>query len=304
MLDLDASRARPRPSRAAALALAAAPTPARAGQPARDGWHARLDLRFAPRHGRTILAHAAHVGPLRVQRLFHPEGDGAAHAIVLHPPGGLVGGDTLTLDVTAEPGAVALLTTTGATKLYRSAGAEASQHITLRVAAGATVEHVPQPVVAFDGALGRLATHVDLAPGARFLGWEVTCLGRPAAAERLTHGAVHTTLTVFQNGLPLLVERMSFRGRDMALDAAWGLAGHPAFGTLVATHTPADAARAALAARPVPGCLAAATELGELLVVRVLGPDGEAARRALEPVRHAVRAAWGRAPHDPAIWRT
>jgi urease accessory protein len=144
-----------------------------------SGWAAELALRFAVRgeRGRTELVGRRHVGPLRVQRPFHPEPSGACHVYVLHPPGGVVGGDQLALDVSVESGAHALLTTPAAAKLYRSAGPCARVQQALRVGEGARLEWLPHENIAFSAANAELTTRVELEQGARFLGWVVLCLG-------------------------------------------------------------------------------------------------------------------------------
>src|SRR5450755_1681508 len=103
---------------------AAAADEARAAQGRGGGWQARLELRFEADAGRTRLAHRRHHGPLLIQRVFHPEPASAAgalaaepcHAYVLHPPGGVVSGDELQLEVDVQPQAHALLTTPAAGK--------------------------------------------------------------------------------------------------------------------------------------------------------------------------------------------
>ena len=244
-------------------------------------------MRLWLRDGRTEVRDARHRGPLRIQRAFHPELDGAAHLVLLHPPAGLVSGDRLQIDLEVEHGARALFTTTGAGKAYRSSGAEASTTTRLVVGAGADAELVPQESVIFDGARARLHTQVELDADARFLGWEVVCLGRPACGERFERGVIE--------------------GGDPLLDAAFGMQGWPAFGTLVATHASLDAVRDAIVSFDAP-VAATSVESGDraeaLVVVRALGRDGAHARSALERARHAVRTAWSRPPVDPAIWRS
>jgi urease accessory protein len=279
--------------------LAAAPSPSPAAPAA--GWPARLHLTLARRAGRTRITGAGHHGPLRIQRAFHPEGDGTAHVVILHPPGGLVGGDRLRVEARVRAGAQGLLTTTGATKVYRTNGRRATQRVTLDVEAGAALEHVPQQTVVFDGADARLTTRANLAEGARFLGWEVVCLGRPACAERFAHGRVRLGLEIWRGERPLLIERGRLAGGSELLEGAFGLGGHAALGTMVATEGDVDAVRAAVAAGAPH---VAVTRVSGLVVVRALGADAGRVRRWLERARHAVRDAWRRPRLDPAIWRT
>jgi urease accessory protein len=264
------------------------------------GWRARLTMRLGPRGDRTRLRALSHEGPLRVQRLFHPEPDGTAHSYVLHPPGGVVSGDELAIDATLERHGSALVTTPGATKVYRSARGSAKIRTSLVVHSDAVLEHVPQETIVFDGADVSIATSIALAPRARFLGWELVCLGRPACGERFTYGAVRSSIEVLdEDRSPRLIERGTI---DPALARArHGLGGHAALGTLVATDGELEAVREILEAR---GLLASATRVADLLVVRALAADVSHVRSAFEAVRHHVRARWGRAPIDPAIWRT
>ena len=265
-------------------------------------WHARLDASLGVRAGRTRITALSHEGPLRVQRVFHPEPDGTAHLYVLHPPAGVAPGDRLRVSLRAEPGASVLVTTPGAGKLHRSDGREASVDIALEVAAGATLEHVPQETIVFDGAIAALRTRIELAGESRYLGWDVLCLGRPACGERLTRGRVSSALEVRVDGTLVFVERARYEGGGALLEGAWGLGGRSSLGTLIATHAALDAIREALT--PSPDVLVAATQLGSLCVVRALGEDTGRVRAALGRARHAVRREWQRAPIDPAIWRT
>ncbi|MCP5195943.1 MAG: urease accessory protein UreD [Gammaproteobacteria bacterium] len=146
---------------------------------------------------------------------------------ILHPPGGVVGGDELRLDAWIGSGAHTLLTTPAAGKFYRSAGPLASQTQHLTVAAGAVLEWLPQENIFYSGARVHSLTQVELQGDARFLGWEILCLGRPAAAETFQAGECRQTLEIWRDGEPLYLERARYPGGDPILEAVWGLQGQP-----------------------------------------------------------------------------
>jgi urease accessory protein len=99
-------------------------------------WHASLRLDYGHENGRSV-ARFLHDGPLRILQTLYPEGDGICHNVLVHPPGGLVGGDTLDVRVSAAPGSHGLVTTPGASRFYRSEGPEALQAVQVHLQAGA-----------------------------------------------------------------------------------------------------------------------------------------------------------------------
>lgn len=265
------------------------------------GWNAELHLRLAPVRGKTVITHRRHVGPLLVQRPFHPEGP-VCHVYVLHPPGGVVAGDQLTLGIDSANGSAALLTTPAAGKFYRSAGDRARQSISLRVAAGASLEWLPQETIFYQGARAESRVSIELETGARFIGWDVVALGRPAAGEGFSTGEVGLNFRIMQGATPIYLERTLLNPE--AFVAPWGLAGHPAFGTLFATPSTAaqlEAVRELIGDQPERGV----TRIGELLICR--GRDMRADR-----LRAFFQQVWVRVRHEvighracaPRIWAT
>jgi urease accessory protein len=280
---------------------------------AASGWHASLDLRFAPGPDRTLLAGARHRGPLRVQRPFHPQDDGTCHVYLLHPPGGLVGGDRLDIACRVETGARALVTTPAAGKFYRSAGRTAAQHQRLSIAAGASLEWLPQENIFFSGSWSEVTTQVELAPGARFLGWDVVALGRPAAGEAFATGRCAQRFELWQDGEPLWIERGCFDGGSDALAAPWGLAGHSASGVLVAAGATTSAVAEILDAlrgrldEALPATRHGVTTVadGEVVVCRALAPNAEELRRGFAAVWRALRPVVVGGPAvAPRVWAT
>lgn len=273
-----------------------------------DGsWRASLHLGFERRGGRSVCHQRKHFGPLRVQRPFYPEGDEVCHVYVLHPPGGVVGGDELEVVVEVNGAAAALLTTPAAGKFYRSDGRRARQRQRLRVAAGASLEWLPQETIVFDGASAAMTTRVELHGDARFMGWEILCLGRPGAGERFESGSVSQAWEIRRDGKPLLIERAVYDQDGTALAAPWGLAGQPVCGSLVCVGDYAatiDEIRAATAALNIDG-LFSVTQLAEVVVCRYLGPHSDEAQRCFVRSWEILRPLFlQRAACAPRIWAT
>jgi urease accessory protein len=263
------------------------------------GWSAFLQLRFTQRDGVTRLGARRHFGPLLVQRPFYPEG-APCHVYVLHPPGGIVAGDRLELDIHLEPGSHALLTMPGASKFYRSIGPTARLAQRFHLAADSTLEWLPQDSIFFAGARASLDSRFTLAPGARLLAWETLCLGRPVMNERFDHGALDSRLHIEMPDDPGLYERLRIEGGQLGK-----LAGHPLVATFCAA--PADPAlldhvRALLDELDNP---AGATLIGSLLVIRLLDHDNQHLQHTLQRLWHALRpAVLGLPACPPRIWAT
>jgi urease accessory protein len=279
--------------------------------PTAAGWTARLSLHHT-RDGERTIGRDRHEGPLRVLKALHPEGPGICHHVIVHPPGGIVGGDQLHVDVQLDAGAHAVITTPGATRYYRSAGATARQQARLQLDAGARLEWLPLETIAHAGCIAENRVSLDLAPGAECLGWDLLALGLPAAGEAFDRGSFLQQLE-----LPgAWLERGLIRGDDhLLLDGGPGLAGYRVLGTawMAAGQPWASESREALleAARAVDATLGGELLLGatavhaRVLVARVLAHRVEPAMRALQAVRAAWRrAAWGLAATPPRVWQT
>lgn len=269
----------------------------RVAEPLAASWKAELSLAFQDRDGKSVLVDRQHDGPLVVQKPLYPEGGAVCHAIVVHPPGGMAGGDELTLYAKSERGAAALLTTPGAGKWYRSAGPWARQK--LRFEVGGALEWLPQETIVFDGALARLESEIRLEAGARYIGWEILCLGRTGSGERFRRGRIELDNALYRDGRLLWLERGRLDGGGALLDSPAGLQGQPVCATLVASGAQFDLA----ACRSVEGV--AVTQLPGVLVARYLGASSEAARRLFVRLWSVLRPAlFGRDAVPPRIWST
>jgi urease accessory protein len=272
-------------------------------------WHAALRLDYTREGGRCV-ARFAHDGPLRILQSLWPEGDAVCHNVLVHPPGGLVGGDTLQVEVAAADGSHGLVTTPGASRFYRSEGQVALQDVRLRVAGGGRLEWLPLEALYYSGCDAHNRLVLELAPGAEVLGWDIAALGLPQAGQPFAAGSVLQHIE-----LPgAWLERGRIAGSDAVLmDGPLGLAGHRCLASLffaAGTELPRarreallDAARAVIADHALASTAGATAPCSQVVVVRVLAPLVEPALGLLKAIRRAWRPLlWNLDAPDPRGW--
>ena len=274
-------------------------------------WHGTLALHYT-RDGERTIALDRHEGPLRVLKALYPEGPAICHHVLVHPPGGIVGGDELDIEATLDAGTHALITTPGATRFYRSSGAAAVQRTVLRVAAGARLEWLPLETIAYSGCRAENRVQIELAAGAEAIGWDVLALGLPAADEAFAAGSFTQHLELPGRWL----ERGRIGAEDRRLlDSPLGLAGLRVMATLWFASGSAmpdarrdallEAARECAAGSHLAARCGATSPLEGVIVLRVLAEKVEPAMAFLHQVRGVWRRiAWGLAPNPPRVWQT
>ena len=199
-------------------------------------WHARLQLDYTAEHSARTVARYEHNGPLRILQSLYPEGDAICHNVLVHPPGGLVGGDTLDITTTVGPGAHGLVTTPGATRFYRSTGPLALQRSHLTLAEGARLEWLPLEALCYSACHAENHLTLNLAPGAECIAWDVTALGLPLAAQPYEAGTFEQHI----EWPGRFLERGVVSAHDdLLLNGDLGLAGHRCLASLIfASGTP------------------------------------------------------------------
>ncbi|MEO9334648.1 urease accessory protein UreD [Ectopseudomonas guguanensis] len=267
-------------------------------------WPAELELAYA-RHGeRTTPVRRRHLGPLRVQKHLHAEGPGVCQHIIVHPPGGIAGGDRLDISAHAGERTWVQLTSPGAAKWYRAAGV-ARQDLRLRVEAGATLEWLPQETIVYAGAQAELHTQIELHGDARLLYWDIVALGRPAADERFASGHFQAALDVRRDGKLLWHERQRVSGGDGLLDSPIGLDGQPVFATLLVSGEVDSELLERCRELKIEGVRGDLSQLAGLLVARCLASEALKARAWLIELWRLLRPALlGREAVPPRIWNT
>ena len=273
-------------------------------------WQARLTLDYQSQQGRTVLRHA-HDGPLRILKSLYPEGEAVCHNVIVHPPGGLVGGDTLDIKVKVDAGAHGLISTPGATRFYASDALLATQCVELTLQPGSRLEWLPLEAIAYPGCRARNHWKAHLQGDAELMAWDVCALGLPAANKAFTSGRFHQRLEI----PGLWLEQATLDAEDTGLmNSPLGLAGHRCLGTMVfACGTPLtrerrehlqEAARSALLELPLNVHAGVTSPNPSMVVVRMLAPVVEPLMAGLQRAWASLRAAaWDMDTAPPRIWR-
>lgn len=264
-----------------------------------------LSLGFAASGGRTRIQEIYQADPCRVLTPAPDPGEPVT-AFLITTAGGLTGGDSLRLDISAGAGSDVLCTPQAAEKIYRATAEEtASIEIGLTAGSGARLEWLPQEMILFDGARLRRSVNLDLAPDAICLAGDITVFGRIARGERFGEGRLLDRWRVSRDGKPVWTDSLRLDGsfKDV-LDHPAGFAGAVAQALILAQlPDPAEARERLRSLIQEHGMRAGATILDGLLLVRLLDDDTAQLRRDFARLWAALRPALGRAAAMPRHWR-
>lgn len=276
-------------------------------------WYAQLELGFCFENSRTIMSHRKHHGPVRVQKMLWPEKTGVCHAIIVHPPAGIAGGDHLTFEIETKDQAHAVVTTPGAGKWYKTNGKQAFQHIHLHVKDQSILEWVPQETMLFDGALAHSETHIHLDNAASFIGWDMLVLGRQARAERFVQGSYYNQFKLWREHKLLVADTLYFEGEDRWLSSCLGMNNQAVMGSFWAAapekyrssfylEQQLELIRELMMHMQAPVTL---TLLDDVVSARFLGNDVRHCHDAFAAIRAKLRRYWFDLEEEfPRIWKT
>ncbi|MFK8042287.1 urease accessory protein UreD [Congregibacter sp.] len=175
-----------------------------------------------------------------MQRLFYPEVGGKAHCYLLHPPGGVVLGDELQINIQVQSGS-ALVTTPAAGRFYTVDEHQEVQRQTVNLSVDdACLEWLPQETILFNGVNAALETRIELGADSRLVFWDVVVLGRPACGESFSSGRLKQQLEVYRENRPLLIERLALAAGDRMSRSQMGMQEQSTVGVMVLTDHAAD----------------------------------------------------------------
>ncbi len=281
-------------------------------------WNASLSLSFNVSHQKTVIDDLNGYGPLRVLNLFYPEKDfgnvKTCHCYLLHPPGGLVSGDCLSVDICAKKNSRVLITTPSATKIYQADanGISQSQKISIQCV-GSDLEWLPQETILYDGAKPKLELLVKLDKKSSFIGSEIICFGRKTCGEEYKTGAASQRVSIYLEDEPLSLENLRLEGNSSLLRSCYGMRSQNCIASLYAyskNESQLEESCKSLALKLDDfthsyGGAAAVSFRNHLCSVKFIGENSRIAHKfVLEVLTHLRPVVSKRAICVPRIWRS
>jgi urease accessory protein len=170
--------------------------------------------------GETILRVKQQQPPWRVVRGFRsPSGETLAH--VHNLSGGILDTDSLSWQVDVGPRAQAQVTSTGATRVYRSRspGSRASQSMRMSVASDAYLEYLPDQLIPFAGSRFDQTARVEIERGGSLIWWDRVAPGREASGEVFRFESLTSHFELIAEGQPIAIERWALTPLIQRLDS-------------------------------------------------------------------------------------
>ncbi len=269
-----------------------------------QGWVAKLELNFSASQSKTFLSKREHIGPLAIQRPFYPE-QGLCHLYLLHPPGGVVGGDQLSIGIKTDANSSALITTPGATKIYRSSGHKRSiisQNFSID--SNSSLEWLPMETIIFPGARSKFSTKFSLFGNAKVAAWEIHCLGRPVINESFNTGNLEFSFELWRDESPILLDKLIID--ESELDNVVGLRGYPVYGTFIFSNASKEALDMIRSNQFLDDdCVFGATQIEDIVIIRCLARKTHLVQDFFREVWQTIRPlVFDREASIPRIWAT
>jgi len=218
-----------------------------------------------------------------------------AEAVLINTAGGLTDGDCISLGVTWHSKSRAIVCGQAAERIYRSRGEPARIHTCLTVEAGSNACWLPQETILFDGGSFERNTRIELKGNGRLFAVESIVFGRSASREILKDGAILDRWRIYRDDRLVFADTLQLGslmkghlGQQLAQRAL--LNGASAVATLIVADPQADVCLKAIR-RVIEegGYFGGVTDMTQLLVIRLLAPDGLSLRRCVTALFCAVQ---------------
>lgn len=246
--------------------------------------------------GQTAAIDIEEAGPLRLRfpRIMVSD---ALEAVLVNTGGGVVGGDSMKIEVETGEGAKIAFTSQAAEKIYRSTGPAASIEVKLKAGTKSALHWVPQETILFDRARAIRTIEADMAINATLTICEAVIFGRSAMGESVESGTLRDRWRVRRDGRLIFADALTLDGniREVLQRPAIAKGGN-AVATMVQIAPDAEskleAVRASFEGQEIE---AGASAFDGILIVRIVAKDGLPMRAAVLQALSAADAVIPRA---------
>lgn len=194
--------------------------------------HGLLDITFAQQGKKTVAREIRQKVPLKVNRVFYPEGDAPAHVYILSTTGGIVEGDLYEISFHLKRGAQVLITTPAATRLYAMPSGEACQKTVAYLEPGAILEYLPEPCLPYAHSDFYQETEITIEPGAGLFYWDILGPGRLGRGECFAYRRYQNKLWIRDYRGSLLRESIRLTPESKPLSLLGVMEGYSHVGSL------------------------------------------------------------------------
>lgn len=196
------------------------------------GWKGFLSFKFVADSGRTVIKDKKHFGPLVIQRPYYQEVD-LPLVLILHPPGGIVGGDELQIEIGLSKKAKGMVSTPAATKFYRSNNRLATQSQFVILEEKAELEWLPQETLFFESSNADNVVRFQLHESCKLIAWDIVGLGRPESGDVYAKGQLKQRLEFILDGKKVFIDRLSLVPNSSLLASQAGFYQNSLFATVL-----------------------------------------------------------------------
>mgnify|MGYP000412740288 CR=1 FL=1 len=276
-------------------------------QSIQDGWKGFLSFTFVESGNRTVVKDKKHFGPLVLQRPYYQEINRPS-VLVIHPPGGVVGGDVLEVDILMKPGSRGLVSTPAATKFYRSNDRLAKQTQKISMSTDCELEWLPQETLFFNQSISENKLTFNLQEkNNRLIAWDIVGLGRPARNEGFNDATLFQSLELFIANELVFIDRLQIENNSSLINSASGLNGNMLSATALFYKNDSEAMKklASLLQNIDWSASVGITNINDLVVLRVLTQDLDQIKSILYQAWEVARPVVMNVPAmKPRIWNT
>lgn len=197
-------------------------------------WTGELKLSLEDRSGKTVARNVFFQGAFKVMRPIYHDESGKVCYYLLNPGGGYLDGDRYRMDITAEPGARATLTTQGATKVYKTPKDHAYQETTMTLKAGSYLEYLPDPLIAYRDATYRQKNIVRMESGATFLYTDILTPGWSPDGGQFAFDSVRLINEIYMDGEPAVFDNVRLSPSEQQVGGLGFMEGYTHLGSMIA----------------------------------------------------------------------